>query len=148
MTTSYGTDVNFNIQKILGIDYTNQNNNPDDLRLAVLKGFPFSVYETIQKEIKLTQTQLSGILGISVRTITRRKENNHFNTGESDILYRVARVLAYTFTVFGDIEKARIWIGRPNRGLGGEIPLNLLSTDIGSQQVEDVLHRINYGIYS
>lgn len=148
MTTSYCTDIDLNIQKILGIDLIIQNNNPYDLRLAVLNGFPFSVFEAVQKEIELTQTQLSVILGISPRTIARRKENNHLNPVESDILYRVARVFAYTVTVFGDIEKARVWLKRPNRVLDGEIPLNLLGTDNGSQQVEDVLHRINYGIYS
>lgn len=148
MTTSYGTDINFYIQKILGIDHINQNNNPEDLRLAVINGFPFSVYDSMQKESGLSQNQLSGILGISPQTITRRKQNNRFTTIESEILYRVARILAYTVIVFGDIEKARTWLKRPNRGLGGENPLNLLSTDIGSQQVEDVLHRINNGIYS
>lgn len=85
---------------------------------------------------------MSTILGISIQTISRRKENNHLNAIESDILYRVARVMANTVSVFGDNEKARVWIKRPNRGLGGEIPLNLLSTDIGSHKIEDELHRI------
>lgn len=148
MTISYGIDINLKIQKILGIDHINQNNNPDEPTLAIQKGFPFSVFESVHKEIGLTKKQLSAILGISSRTISRRKQINRFTKLESDILYRVARVFAYAVTVFGDIEKAIVWLKRPNRGLGGEMPLNLLSTDIGSQQVEDVLHRINYGIYS
>jgi putative toxin-antitoxin system antitoxin component (TIGR02293 family) len=148
MATHYAPDMKINIKKFLGPDFDKIDNNPDDLRLAVLSGFPFSVFETLQKEIGLTQKQLSALLGISPQTISRRKQNNHFNTVESDILYRVALVFAYTVTVFGDIEKARVWLKRPNDGLGGEIPLNLLDTDIGSQQVEDELHRINYGIYS
>jgi len=113
--------MNINIQKFLSPVFENGNNNSSDLRLAVQNGFPFSVFEAVQKETGLTQKQMATILGASVRTIARRKENNHFNAIESDILYRVARVLAYAVTVFGDI---------------------------GSQQVEDVLHRINYGIYS
>lgn len=54
MTISYGTDKKIKIQKILCIDNINQNNNPDDLRLAVRNGFPFSVFEAVQKEIGLT----------------------------------------------------------------------------------------------
>lgn len=148
MVNQYDPDININIEKLLGPDFDKIDNNPDDLRLAVLNGFPFSVYVTIQKETGLSQKQLSAILGISSRTISRRKQNNRFTKLESDILYRVGRVFAYAVTVLGDIEKARVWFKRPNRGLGGEIPLNLLGTDIGSQQVEDVLHRINFGIYS
>lgn len=148
MTTTNDKSMDFNIQQILGFDPKNKNNNPDDLRLAVINGFPFSVFVTMQNKFELSKNQLSAILGISPRTLSRRKQNNRFTPLESDILNRVARVMAYAITVFGDVEKAKVWIKRPNRELGGEIPLNLLSTDIGSQQVEDVLHRINYGIYS
>jgi len=114
MTISYGTDINFYIQKILGIDHINQNNNPEDLRLAVINGFPFSVYDSMQKEIELSQNQLSTILGISPQTIARRKQDNRFTTLESDILYRVARVAASTIAIFGEIEKARTWLKRPS----------------------------------
>jgi len=148
MITSNNTDININIQKILGIDCLIKNNSPSGLRLLVLNGFPFSVFEALQKEVDLSQDQLSSILGISTRTLTRRKNRNHLNSVESNLLYRVARVLVCAVTVFGDIEKARVWLKRPNRGLDGEIPFNLLNTDIGSQQVEDVLNRIKYGIYS
>jgi uncharacterized protein (DUF2384 family) len=32
--------------------------------------------------------------------------------------------------------------------LGREIPLDLLDTEIGARQVEEVLLRLNYGIFS
>ncbi|PKO00113.1 MAG: antitoxin [Chloroflexi bacterium HGW-Chloroflexi-4] len=148
MITRNDTDININIQNILGTDCLINNNSPSALRLLVHKGFPFSVFEALQKEVGLSQNQLSSILGISTRTLTRRKNDNHFTAIESDILYRVARVVASTVTIFGDTEKARLWLYKPNRGLGGEIPFNLLNTYIGSKQVEDVLRRIKYGIYS
>jgi putative toxin-antitoxin system antitoxin component (TIGR02293 family) len=118
------------------------------LGLLVLKGFPFAVFESVQKVTRLSQNQLSSILGISTRTLTCRKIKNHFNSVESNLLYRIARVLVCVVTVLGDIEKARVWLKRPNRGLDGEIPFNLLNTDIGSQQVEDILNRNKFGIYS
>lgn len=148
MITSNDSDININIQKILGIDCLIKNYNPSALRLSILDGFPFGVFESVQKEIRLSHKQLSRFLGISTRTLTRRKIKNHFNSVESNLLYRIARVLVCAVTVFGDIEKAIVWLKRPNRGLDGEIPFNLLNTDIGSQQVEDVLNRIKFGIYS
>ena len=45
------------------------------------------------------------------------------------------------------MDKARAWLKHPNRGLGDEVPLSLLDTDIGARQVEDVLIRLEYGIH-
>jgi uncharacterized protein (DUF2384 family) len=36
---------------------------------------------------------------------------------------------------------------RPNEVLDGDIPLNILETEIGASQVEDELLRVLYGIY-
>lgn len=142
-------DLSQNIEELLGTDYGagNKKNEQRDLRAAVLKGFPFSSFETVQKEIDLPQQQLSEILGIPTRTIARRKEDRHLSPVESDRLYRVARIIAFTVEVLGDIDKARVWLKSPNRGLGDIVPLTLLDTDIGVCQVEDVLKRIKYGIY-
>lgn len=117
------------------------------LRSAVRKGLPFSAFETVLREVDLPQKQLSTILGIPTRTIARRKESRQLTAAESDRLYRVARVAVHAASVLGDMDKARTWLKRPNRGLGDEVPLSLLDTDIGARQVEDVLVRLEYGIH-
>lgn len=48
----------------------------------------------------------------------------------------------------GSLEKARLWLKTPNRALRCERPLDLLDTEIGARQVEDVLLRLNDGIFS
>jgi putative toxin-antitoxin system antitoxin component (TIGR02293 family) len=48
----------------------------------------------------------------------------------------------------GSEEKAARWLHTPNRALGGNLPLELLDTDLGSRQVEEVLGRIEHGVYS
>lgn len=110
-------------------------------------GFPFSVFEAVQEEIALSQKQLSEILGMSTRTITRRKVEKLLTPVESDRLYRIVRVFSFTIDVLGDIEKARGWLTTPNLELGSNLPIQLLDTDIGVMLVEDVLKRIRYGIY-
>ncbi|MCX6055226.1 MAG: DUF2384 domain-containing protein [Chloroflexi bacterium] len=120
----------------------------DDILLKIREGFPFSAFEDVRKKINLSQKDLSGILEISERTLSRRRATKRFNPVESDRLYRVIRILLYTESVFGDSEKAHTWLKRPNRSIGGKIPMNLLDTDLGTQQVEDVLKRIEHGIYS
>jgi putative toxin-antitoxin system antitoxin component (TIGR02293 family) len=120
----------------------------DDILSKIREGFPFSAFEDVRKEINLSQKDLSGILEITERTLSRRKATKRFNSVESDRLYRVIRILLYTESVFGDSEKAQTWLKRPNRSIGGKVPMSLLDTDLGTQQVEDVLKRIEYGIYS
>jgi ribosomal protein S16 len=51
-------------------------------------------------------------------------------------------------TVRIDTERAVRWLHRPNRALGGPAPLTLLDTDLGAQQVEQLLGRIEHGVYS
>ena len=67
---------------------------------------------------------------------------------ESDRLSHLARVTIMAMQILGTQEKAKQWLERPNRALGGEVPLHLLDTDIGARQVEAVLGRIDYGIFS
>ena len=58
------------------------------------------------------------------------------------------RQKAQAVSVFGAEDKATTWLQRPNRALNGERPIQLLDTDLGARQVEDVLGRIEHGIAS
>jgi len=122
--------------------------SPPEVRDAVRSGLPYSALEALQDALELSFKELSVVLGIPERTIARRKDEQHLTAAESDRLYRVARTLAHAGSVLGTIEKARLWLKRPSRALGGETPLALLDTDVGTRQVEEVLLRIVHGIYS
>jgi putative toxin-antitoxin system antitoxin component (TIGR02293 family) len=45
-------------------------------------------------------------------------------------------------------ENARQWLASPQLGLGGAIPLDYATTEVGAREVEDLLGRIEYGVYS
>jgi uncharacterized protein (DUF2384 family) len=51
-------------------------------------------------------------------------------------------------TILGGIKKARVWLVRENRALGGQTPLSLLDTEIGGRQVEETLFQLNHGIFA
>lgn len=40
------------------------------------------------------------------------------------------------------------WLAMPNKALGGKKPLDLLDTELGAKQVEQILGRIESGVYS
>jgi len=67
---------------------------------------------------------------------------------ESDLVFRTASVMARAIEVLGDKEKAVHWLTSPNRALGGEYPINLLDTSAGTRELETILDRIEYGVYS
>ena len=58
------------------------------------------------------------------------------------------RIMIRAVEVLGSREEASRWLHAPNPALGGQTPLELLDTDLGSRQVEDVLGRIEHGVYS
>jgi putative toxin-antitoxin system antitoxin component (TIGR02293 family) len=60
----------------------------------------------------------------------------------------LARIIAQATATLGSETKAVGWLRCPNRALGNVPPLELLDTDIGVRQVEDILGRIEHGIIS
>ena len=48
----------------------------------------------------------------------------------------------------GTTQHARTWLAAPQHGLGGAIPLDYARTEVGAREVEDLLGRIEYGVYS
>ncbi len=82
------------------------------------------------------------------RTYGRRKKARRLSPAESDRLARIARIVAFANDVFGDPRKAHKWLRRPNRVLGGRVPLDLVDSDVGVRLVETILLRIQHGVYS
>ena len=90
----------------------------------------------------LPRTQLLELLDISESTARRRQTAHALKCVESDRTLRIARLFARAEDVFEDRAKARAWLQRPNRALGGVTPLSLLDTELGAREVETTLGRI------
>lgn len=58
------------------------------------------------------------------------------------------RIALQAAEVLGGREQAERWLHTPNRALSGQMPLELLDTDLGSRQVEEILGRIEHGVFS
>jgi len=86
------------------------------------------------------------VIGVSERTMQRKHEHAaRLSPSASDRLSRIDRIYALAAEVFGTGEKAALWLKRPSRALGSEMPLRLLDTDAGAQQVERELRQIQHG---
>ena len=120
---------------------------PMDLVGLVRAGLPWTLYQGVMTDLGLTDQMAAGVLHIPLRTLTRRK-GGRLDPQESERVMRLVRLRAKAEDVLGTREKATLWLDSPNRALGGATPLSLLDTDIGTTAAEDVLTRIEYGVYS
>ena len=127
---------------------TGKATHPTDLIRRIQKGLRFTELETLQHSLDMPFEQLAAKLCISRSTLQRRKAAGRLSPDESDKVIRFSRLLRHATRVFGDIEKARAWLKFPQHGLGGAVPLDYAETEIGAREVDDLLGRIDYGVYS
>jgi putative toxin-antitoxin system antitoxin component (TIGR02293 family) len=119
--------------------------NERDMREAIRDGFPPAVVERLMRASGLTLRELSSALDLSPRSLQRRRRSGKLARYESDRLYRLARLVAIANDYLGNQERARRWLKRPNRALGGLAPVAAIDTEVGARQVENILGRIAYG---
>lgn len=121
----------------------------NSLEHLIREGFPVISGDAVKKTLGLTDEHLADIIGVSLSTLQRkRKGSQRLSMVESDRLYRLARIYATATRTLQNDEMAKDWLNRPQRGLGGRIPVKVLETEAGAREVEDLLGRIEYGVIS
>jgi putative toxin-antitoxin system antitoxin component (TIGR02293 family) len=61
---------------------------------------------------------------------------------------RFARLLGRAATVMESLDAGRRWLSSQQVGLGGAVPLEYAETEVGAREVENLLGRIECGVYS
>jgi putative toxin-antitoxin system antitoxin component (TIGR02293 family) len=111
-----------------------------DFVAALRRGLSASAFRNATEALRVPASELTRMLGLSRRTLTRRKAR--LSTTESSRLFRLARIHARAAEVLDGPDAATRWLRRPQRALGGEVPMALLDTDAGALAVERLLGRI------
>jgi putative toxin-antitoxin system antitoxin component (TIGR02293 family) len=119
---------------------------PEELGERVREGLPFDALRAVMDTYEIPREAICAILGLSQRNFPRRQQRRRLAPDESDRLYRLARVLAHADRVFEDPARSAEWIRTPNAALARRAPLERLDTDIGVQQVDEILGRVEHGI--
>lgn len=122
--------------------------NTTDIIKQIKKGLPVSSFEKLRKNLDLSEKALSVTVRIAKRTLMRRKREGRFKLDESERVYRIARLYDRAVEVFGDSELAKKWFKEPAWALGDKTPLEYADTELGAQEVEDLLGRIEHGVFS
>lgn len=120
----------------------------DDVIALVREGLPYKAFEHLSEALEMTVGDLAAILSIPRSNVTRRKSEGRLKRDESEKALRLGRTAVRAEEVLGSMEKAYRWLRAPNQALGGKRPIEMLDVDLGAQKVEDILGRIDYGVYS
>src|SRR5207247_8536099 len=112
-------------------------------------GLPFAKLLGFSKRTGVSLAELSSVLHIPPRSLARRKAQGALTGAESERLARVAGLFDKTVELFeGDRPAALNWLRMPAKALGDEAPLTLAATEIGARAVEDLIGRLEFGVYS
>ncbi|MGA2173665.1 MAG: antitoxin Xre/MbcA/ParS toxin-binding domain-containing protein [Verrucomicrobiota bacterium] len=121
---------------------------PSQLIEVIQVGLPVQELKDLQESLAVPMEQLVPMLGISKATLHRRMAGGRLGAAESDRVVRFARLMGKAAEVMESEENARRWLTSPQFGLGGAVPLDYAETEVGAREVEDLLGRIEYGVYS
>jgi putative toxin-antitoxin system antitoxin component (TIGR02293 family) len=124
---------------------------PENTTLVIAqikKGLPAKAFTLLKKNLDTTDRELAGILGIPISTLARRKKNKRFPFEESERMFRIARIYDKAVIVFGNDNLARKWLKEPAFSLGDVAPIDYAKTEIGAHEVENLLGRIEDGVFS
>ena len=111
-------------------------------------GLSFRAVRNLQTALGLPLEKIATFLGMSRATLHRRKAQGKIARNESEKLVRYQRLVKKAEEVFDDSVAAREWLTQPQPGLGNAKPVEFARTEIGAREVENLLGRIEYGVYS
>ena len=122
-----------------------------ELELAhlIAEGIPTSAVNDVVDEGVITREEVTRLI-VRRRTLAHRKRRGEkLSRDESDRFARVLHLHQLARRVFdNDGTKVGTWLRAPNRALSGATPLDLVVTSAGARLAEDVLLRIEHGVYT
>jgi len=111
-------------------------------------GLAYAALERFQRNIALTMEQLAALIQINPRTLARRRSEGRLASDESDRLVRASRLFGKTLALFeGDAGAAREWLAAKAPALGGQTPLSAAQTETGAREVENLIGKLEHGVF-
>jgi putative toxin-antitoxin system antitoxin component (TIGR02293 family) len=96
----------------------------------------------------VSDKEMAPLLNQSVATFHRQAKSGRLDAATSERLLLLGRLANYGASVFQDQGKFTRWLRRPLRLLHDRSPFELMDSPTGVQLVEDILGRIEYGVFS
>jgi putative toxin-antitoxin system antitoxin component (TIGR02293 family) len=119
------------------------------LAKVLKRGLSFATLARFHKKSQLPLPDMLRVLHLPPRTLARRKAGGMLRPQESERLARLAHLYDQAVALFeGARPAAARWLQTRNRALGNHTPLELAETEVGARAVEDLIGRLEYGVYA
>ena len=122
--------------------------DPAELIETITAGLPAALVRELASRLDLNLEAVAGLLRLTPRTIQRRLEVGHLELSESERLWELARLFFRAVEVLESEPGAVQWFKSPSQALGWRSPLSLADTAVGLRELENVLGRIEHGVFS
>ena len=120
-----------------------------DLLFIINEGITKASMDALIGHLGISKKAFSeNILNTSVKTFERKKSTDKLDRQTSSHLIEIAKVVEHAFAVFENEQKVNTWLNYPNRALNNTKPIDLFYVPTGLKMVNDILGRIEEGVYS
>lgn len=123
----------------------------DNAAMAHLVEEGLPVVDVVQfgKQAGFTTEELARLINVPPRTYARRvASKSRLKVQEGERAVRIMRLFERAKQVFGSDENTRRWFNARILALGRKTPLEYAQTEPGAREVENVIGRIEDGVFS
>jgi putative toxin-antitoxin system antitoxin component (TIGR02293 family) len=111
-------------------------------------GLSFTALLSFESNSGLDARSLATLIGIPERTLQRRRSSGRLSSDESERLLRISNIFEKAVELFeGNADGAVRWLTTPKKALDGQEPLQYSRTEPGAREVENLIGRIEHGVF-
>ncbi len=123
--------------------------NSGELIRQVGRGFSFQLLAAFESCSGIPLAEIASIMAIPPRTLARRKASGRLTPDESEKLLRLSSVFEQAVDLFeGDEVGARRWLTTAKKALENQTPLEYSRTELGTREVENLIGRLEHGVFA
>ena len=115
---------------------------------AITNGLPASLARELAHKLEVTLEDMAGLLRLNPRTFQRRLDEGLLSLSESERLWELSRLFYRAVDVLESEPGAVHWFKNPIQALGWATPLAYARTAVGLRELDNILGRIEHGVYS
>jgi len=122
-----------------------------EVHQAIQRGISSKALAHLVRHVtEIPDDRLFDIVGISRRTVQRRAgaPEAPLSQEQGSRLWKFAEILSMATELFGDQKAAERWLNSPAIALERHAPVDLMTTQAGAEMVEQLITRLEYGVYT
>ncbi|MGR3810087.1 type II RES/Xre toxin-antitoxin system antitoxin [Jiulongibacter sp. NS-SX5] len=112
------------------------------------EGLSMQRVSALASQLSLSLQELGQILHLSLRTLQRYSAEKILDTDASAKALKLATLKIKGENTFGSTEAFNTWLREANPALNNQTPLQMLDTPYGFDLIEQILGRIEHGIFA